>query len=252
MPKKPVVSKDALLAVEAKLKRANECIGNLNSEIDVFLKKPEGGFGQYGEEAFHKFHEYARAKGTPPKRFSVLAGEVVHHLRSIFDHLIWDISDESFRRSNEARIGFPVVKRKPGNKKEISSYEGKIEGITSKRARKLIEELQPYNAPNALDFPLLILHNLNRIDKHQTIVLVECQWSATLSIPLRLFKWTVIGRPDIDPKLFEPAPTDKVNSNLSINIAFAEFGQRKNQPVIPSLTQLSNFTADVMGQFSTL
>jgi hypothetical protein len=49
-------------------------------------------------------------------RFSVLAGEVIHHLRSCLDHLVWQLSSEPFRSAHSDRIEFPVYERAPVGK----------------------------------------------------------------------------------------------------------------------------------------
>jgi hypothetical protein len=125
-------------------------------------------------------------------------------------------------------------------------------GIDSAAARKLIKQLQPYNAQDALDDPLTILHNLDRTDKHQTLVLVQSKWNMKLSIPLSLFTWTIIGRPDIDRKLLTDARKRKLTAEFSLYVAFPQFGRRENLPVVSSLMQLSDAVAEAIRQFSEL
>lgn len=236
--------------VRAKLERADESIRNLDSEIVEFLKKPKGGFSNDQEKATHEFLEHARRE--VPARFGVLAGEVAHHLRSVLDHVVWELSSAQYRRTKESQIAFPILLTKPSKKEEIASYYRRIQGVESLDARDLIEKLQPYNTADPVDDPLAILHEFDRIDKHRTLVLVECKWQMGLTIPLRAFTWSIIPGTDIDEKLFSQTLADKVRSELSLYIAFPQFGRRPNQEVIPSLTQLANFTGDVIRQFSEL
>ena len=73
----------------AKVKRAKECIKNLNVEITAFLgsePKPYRVVGKQDEQT----GEYAFIASCPslPPRFAVLIGEIIHHLRSSLDHLL--------------------------------------------------------------------------------------------------------------------------------------------------------------------
>jgi hypothetical protein len=95
-------------------------------EIHAFLKMPKGGFNKDSEEASHAFLQHARRE--IPARFGVLAGEVVHHLRSILDHIIWLLSSEQYRRTNETQIAFPICVAEPRRMAERSRYDRKIGG----------------------------------------------------------------------------------------------------------------------------
>src|ERR1700686_745705 len=74
----------------AKLERAKENVRNLNAEIETFLGADPKPYQVVGEHKGNglKYAFVVRGNPTMPLRFTVLAGEVVHHLRSILDHLI--------------------------------------------------------------------------------------------------------------------------------------------------------------------
>ena len=75
----------------AKTRRAQESIHDLEQEITAFFQRdppPYKIVKQYQNNGL----EYAfLAFGEPeaPLRFAVLAGEIVHHLRSSLDHLVY-------------------------------------------------------------------------------------------------------------------------------------------------------------------
>ncbi len=234
--------------VQEKLKRADESIRNLNAEITAFLKPPEGGFSKNKLKAANEFREHAARE--IPVRFGTVAGEIAHHLRSCLDHITWLLSSDAYRRSHETAIAFPVCIKKPGKKDELSSYNRKIEGIQSVAARALIERLQPYNAANPADDPLAIIHHLDRIDKHQTIVLIAAFWNMTAQIP-PLRTWLISGFEVNQEPFFTPA-ADNLKLQFSQYIALGEFGERKRQPLIPALTQLADAIRDVVRMFSEL
>lgn len=251
MVPQPLLAQDQLAGVYEKLKRADESIRSLNSEIVAFLKeRPDGGFSGEKQKASKEFVEF-HSKREIPLRFGVIAGEIVHHLRSSLDHIAWLLSSGQYRQSSGTQIALPILVSKPGKKSEVASYKGRIEGIKSKEARSLIEKLQPYNAPDPLDDPIAIILEFDRIDKHRTLMLVENQWQMGLTIPLRFFTWTITGL-DIDQELLTPTPADQLKLEFSMSVAFPQFGKRKNQPVIPGLTELANNLRVVAGRFSEL
>jgi hypothetical protein len=166
--------------IHEKLKRADENIVNLKTEIGAFLNE-----GMYpviphpDSTTWQEAVNYHRSKPIP-KRFSVLAGEIVHHLRSSLDHIIWHFSD--VKSANvQTSIEFPVFETEPIEKDKIRNYERKIKGIRSPAVLKLIKDLQPYNAgADAADESLLIVHNMDRFDKHRELVIVHSAVSITV------------------------------------------------------------------------
>jgi hypothetical protein len=58
-------------------------------------------------------------------------------------------------------------------KNEIEKYDRKIQGITNSNVRRLIDKLQPHNdGTDVGDYPLLIVHNMDRFDKHRELAIV--------------------------------------------------------------------------------
>ncbi|MGA7634223.1 MAG: hypothetical protein WCB11_25935, partial [Terriglobales bacterium] len=88
-----------------------------------------------------------------------MAGEVIHHLRSILDHIVsivWHFPSDDARSKASNSIEFPAFESEPARKNEIEKYEREIQGITNSNVRRLIDELQPYNAGTDVgDYPLL-------------------------------------------------------------------------------------------------
>jgi hypothetical protein len=246
--KPPILTADELIGIREKLTRADETVANLNSEITTFLKAaPEGGFSQHKHEAAKQWADF-HAKHPLPRRFGVIAGEIVHHLRSSLDHIVWNLSSETYRRQHERDIGFPILTDPPDTKEKQRNYERRLAGITSTAALRLIEELQPYKAQNPLDNPLAIVHQLDRIDKHQNLVLVIASFDAVMHVPMALFSQTLLGPFAGGLEKIRDAD-QKVQIKVSRQVAFAKFGGRKNQPVIPALTYLVNAIGDVINRF---
>ena len=241
----------ALDGVREKLTRANENICALGVEIDAFLKeRPEGGFSSDKHQAANEFVRF-HAHREIPQRFGVIAGEIVHHLRSSLDHVAWLLSEETYRQTKETAIGFPIFTEQPTRKDEIKNYSRKVNGIKSGSALKLIESVQPYHAVIPMDDPLALVHELDRIDKHQNLVLVVASMDMRISYPLALTQSLAIGGLGMDEDAFVKYFESKVQMQISNQIAFAKFGSGRNQNVIPALTVLVSAVRDVVELFSS-
>jgi len=254
--KPPLLSSIQLAGIEEKLKRADENILNLGVEIGAFLKaSADAGVADDKRKAAEKWLKFHIEREIPP-RFPVLAGEVIHHLRSSLDHLTWVLSSESYRRTNETDISFPMLSKRPKSKKDKeSAYDRKIQGITAPAALTLIEQLQPYNVGNPADHPLAIIHHLDNFDKHRALVLVEATFDALISLPTKMLSTTMIGGGQSlkeNEYSFTPDSANKGEIKLSRQVAFAEFGERKRQPVVPSLTQLMHELRNIVRKFGDL
>jgi hypothetical protein len=143
-------------------------------------------------------------------------------------------------------LEFPII-RESGKYPAVAG--GKIKGVSSTAAKR-IEGLQPYNAiGNIEDHPLLIIHNLDIIDKHRLLILVGGElkiWSGDF------MKWQP-GELDkvITHRLTRtPSAHPDADYQVSFDIAFDVFGSRRGEAVIPSLQQLTDFVSGVIDSFS--
>jgi hypothetical protein len=230
------------------LKRADENIVNLNREIDIWLNDSPAPVGiEDDDETFLKFAgEHIDRK--IPLRFSVLAGEVIHHLRTSLNHLAFQLTPEPLRISNEIHIEFPIYREDPeriaAKKHELPGYYRKIEGI-SKTAKALIKGLQPHKRPDPLNDPLFIIHEMDRTDKHRELALVNPGFNLRLDAD-------VVREIHQNAQLTGNIPSAgdmAMNSKFTAEVAFRQFGEWQDQPVIPSLSQLSKSVRDVVALF---
>jgi hypothetical protein len=184
-----------------------------------------------------------------PSRFSVLAGELVHHLRSCFDHVVWHFSTGP--KQNNMPVDFPVFEERPINSNERARFEGKIQRITDPNVRTLIDTLQPYNAADPLDDPLLIIHNFDIVDKHRELVL--CIATGSFVFPAKIapvIESYQRANPELDSA--KVARHFKRHGTPEPCISFSDFGRREIQPVIPGLTELFNYTVNAIKGFEAL
>ncbi len=257
-PPQTLLLPEQLAGVREKLKRADETIKNLNSEIVTFLnERPKTGFSKDKQKAAQEFVEFYTKRGIPP-RFGVLAGEVAHHLRSSLDHVAWMLSDDDYRTRHERWVSFPIAKVKPTTEKELTAYGRQIKGISAKNAVALIDRLQPHHATNATNNPLSILHDLDRKNKHQTLALIVCAWNANVTLKFSTFSTFMIGGGDsLDKQMeregFSRLPlAPKSELEFSPYVAFDQIGGWKGEAVVPALTHLLSEIARIVDSFAVL
>lgn len=235
--------------IAEKLVRAEENIRNLDSEIELFFEKSEYPvLPENDYDLLLKAIDYHKNL-VVPTRFSVLAGEIIHHLRSCYDHVVWHFSVQSVR--NIRKIEFPVFDQTPTNHDQRKQFAGKIEGIVDSNVRSLIEGFQPYNSPDPHNNELWIIHDFDIIDKHQELVI--CAPTGTTVFPIEM-EGVIEGykreHPDLGPA--QISRHFKQYGRTQPNISFRNFGRNEIEPISQGLRKLFNSTSDAMKKFEAL
>ena len=247
--------KHPFAGIAEKLKRADENIAYLHGEIGRFFdgcKYPVIPYidGQEWEDAIN-YH----ASLAIPIAFSVLCGEIIHHMRSCLDHIAWHFSSAQYRREHDSRIEFPIYRDKPLTKDQIARYNGKVEGITKPRVRELIEELQPYHrGSDAINHPLCIIHDMDRFDKHRELMMISSciHWTvpgATIADIVAAMRQNE-GKPLTPEEQTRAERTLQMETKISPQVAFVQFGNRQREPIIPSLKQLQDIVDRTVNIFA--
>jgi hypothetical protein len=234
--------------IAEKLVRAEENIYNLHAEMEGFFEKCDyPTLPQDDKEMLLKAIQYHKNLVIPP-RFGMLAGEIIHHLRSCFDHVAWHFSVGPV--DDPRRIEFPVFE-KPFNNDRRKRFEGKIQGITDLKARSLIERIQPHNAPYPLDDPLWIIHDFDILDKHREPIL--CAGTGSTVLP-RSMKGVIDSYQRAHPELTSAqiARHFKGDGPTQPSVSFRNFGRREIYPVSEGLIDLFNYTISVVDEFRNL
>lgn len=257
----------------AKIQRAEESIRNLDGEITAFLHReppPYKIVGQHQKEGL----EYAFvAFGDPevPLRFAVLAGEIIHHLRSSLDHLVYALIIQNGGTPTKNNQ-FPICATT--EKFDQACTSGMINGV-SPSAKQLIMAVQPYTSTTPDDTILHVVNQYDIFDKHRLLVVVTTmvRLGNTITIgtnaeiaatPTRQGKTpTIVGHGDPAPRkiskegvevftirLAEPAPEFVATADIVPQLAFEECGRVKFAPVIQTLTGLLAGTRHTIDTFS--
>jgi hypothetical protein len=129
----------------AKVERAKEQIHYLNNEIDTLLNGHT--YSIVGECQPERQRYIFKIVGPPvPLRISVIAGEIIHHLRSCFDYIVWALASKNGLQDTE-KVSFPVCQTLDKFKRAVRN--GILKGVSAIH-QPLIEALQPYNTPDPL------------------------------------------------------------------------------------------------------
>ena len=260
-------SKHPLDGARERLKRADENIRNLNTEVDTFLAGLPRVRFEFGKnniiisdkdrEAYEKLRDHALAQTAIP-RLGVLAGEIVHHFRCAFDHLIWQLADSEAQRRFAKEIEFPICETSPecfiresDRKVKHSAYCRKVQGVSSLTALARIHSLQPYIRSDVHNSPLLQIHVLDKFDKHRELVdVIRAPYGRAVANS----RQTVHTVKDSASGGFRivggETPKVDVYAEMFLDVAFTQLRQWESQPLIPSLKNLLSFTSDTIESFA--
>lgn len=150
-----------------KFRRAKELTDSLEEVIQAFAQSDEfwvdDAPGKKPTE--HRLVVY----GPPvPLRISVLAGEIIHHLRSVLDHMIRQLVLANGEKPE--RQAFPVCDSPKAFLKQKNGES--LQGVSA-AARSLIDSFQPYHVPSGFEWSLLwVLHRMDIEDKHRLLTVV--------------------------------------------------------------------------------
>lgn len=236
----------------AKIDRADEHITNLAVETSAFLdtkpylityeRHPKKGL-------VLQCHCDDAAIAPFLVRFGTITGEVMHHLRSSLNHLVWQLSDGQHTTSTE----FPIFK----DKREYKARVGrKVKFITDPKVLALIERAQPYKRAWTKD-PLWLVQHLDIVDKHHVLIVAggstefwknrrrhPTGWSLEeplISHYVPLKDGAIVAKPIGRP----------VNMDFKAvyHVVLPQIGRIPSEPLVPRLTQISEYVRVLISKF---
>jgi hypothetical protein len=151
-----------------KIARAEEHAETINNEVREWSATDPYGLIQKRDSqgSRHSFHIEVRNE-PPLQRWSLIAGDCVHNLRSALDHFLYAIvlrKPAGILPGYERSIQFPIADC-PSRMPTEKWY-----GLLSGKVRTAIDGVQPYNRPHADFRPLLgVVRDLNNSDKHRLL-----------------------------------------------------------------------------------
>jgi hypothetical protein len=236
------------LSARRKIERANHHIKEVQSQIVAFLatdfhhpvveKDPET-----GNLRLNFWHPGPHAMPG----FGATIGDAVHNLRCALDHTISEIV--RMCGGNDVNVHFPMHETREELKKSID--HGLKKKIGPELCSFIIETIKPYRCGN---YPLWALNKLDNLDKHRMILVTN--YTVTIGV-YTVDKDSLLGPfpenhfcimtdgsavPDGGPAYLH----NQAYANPAMDICFDERHFFQDEPVIPTLEQLSELVSGVV------
>lgn len=171
-------------AIFLKLKRANKHIEELERAIDIFGKsRPYEISGKRDIQTREELLYISKAPPIPDD-IPIIAGDVIQNLYCGLDYFAWEIVKASGIKTPGTSTYFPISENVPSTKDDISSYNRKVDGMRDD-AKKAIQAMEPYRGRNN---HFWMLHKLNNLNKHRTLLTVGFAASGGISGPVDAMK----------------------------------------------------------------
>lgn len=254
-------------SIQAKIERANEHIDTLETEINSLIESDVYRLASEPEADARK-SIISVVGPSPPLRFAVVVGEIIHALRSCLDHLICQlviINGHAVTRDHQ----FPICDTPETFK--AARRRGYMKGVSAS-ARALIEELQPYkkSKENIKANVLYLLREMDNADKHRLLAVVatlanvrELRIGGDLSPRPDRESATIVG---LDPPkkaqrptkkgtaiqrihFADPEPSVEITGKPVIQVVFDDLGPMTEQPVTSVVQQLRDWTVSLINEF---
>lgn len=237
----------------AKIGRARELAYAIERQIEDLMA--DGHFEVVGENQPQLSRYAFWVEGRElPLSISVAAGEVIHHLRSALDHVIWALA--LTKKANPSnRIQFPVADTPKRFRDAIKL--GLLDGVPQ-AAHAVIEGFQPYNADPLENSVLKILHAMDVVDKHRLLVVLTTAMRPALQIKVNpkghgfvirlpdprtksIFHRAIENGKEVQWIAYDPGGPDvTVENDFSVEVCFLEIGTLPPQPLVHTLHFLCN------------
>ena len=263
-----------LIGIRAKIERSKHHINDLERRLHTFREsRPYRLISEPDADARQQLCK-VRVHAAIPPELAVVAGEIVHQLRSSLDHLAWQLWDKNGRvKLREDKVYFPVYE---ADDKYNAERPNKVEGVFAPAAVRILDDLKPYAAGNDL---LWKLHKLNNIDKHRHLSVVACALEsvgllisgAGFNPPENAARFDMLKPQSAGDELrviedgavvcaygsFTPPgclPVSNVDMNLQaiFEIVFGEPRVVRGEPVLHLLHQLTGLTDGIVSLFEPL
>jgi len=260
-----------------KINRASEHIQYLDSAVRAFLDSSYGVTRDRNPDTGDiEYRVRNSANRETITRFAVIAGEVIHHLRSSLDHLAWQLVKANGHPHPDIfkpRVEFPVF---VDREKYMSHGAGKIKAA-GEEAAKAVERLQPYNRGDEFKTdPLWIIHYLDIVDKHKLLPIIVnaidverpegVEWKLLLYhsevamtfVPEQPMGVIPIGRyrrfdmQDGAVIFSAPPAYMDVDFKFRFEVVLGNIGALRHQSIVITLQNLRDSTVKIINQFVRL
>lgn len=161
--------------ISEKNNRARQLTAELEKQVELFLSSLAGGTEAGGTEWEVRSDSVvlkSKARIYAPPSIRILTGEVLFHLRTLLDHLAWQLALLATDKPG-SKTEFPVFKDR---KIYLSNLRKKIGDLPSEIAQA-IEAEQPFNRDDPESDPLWLLHQLCNYEKHRMVSVIHATYN---------------------------------------------------------------------------
>ena len=262
-----------LAGCRAKIARAEETLSGLARDVAAFLESPPYRIVRQHQDGGLEYAFIAYGEPRPPLRFAVLAGEIIHHLRSSLDHVVHALVLRNGRTPTLTNQ-FPICTTAKAF--QLACDRGQIKGVGASAAG-LIEAAQPFTSQAPDDTILHVVGQYDNTDKHRLLVVVATIVRLGSTVNVGVDEQILAARPERggkppaivalgDPapreltrdgvvvftiRLEEPAPEFTADAQFVPQVAFQQCGRIKLAPVVDTLRHLIAGTRRTVESFAT-
>jgi hypothetical protein len=237
-----------------KIKRAHRHINELNQMVEGFIKSDFYTPVFYSEMKTRKsIFAMVKLADFPTPLASLIIGDTVSNLRAALDYITSHIIGR-----DDNRVNFPMNKSR--DDLVTGTVFKSIEKTRPEIAKFILDEIQPHEGGKLPVWPLAKLSN---IDKHKLLVAnfevthffgtdFECQGENGASMHWHDNALSLSG-PGTGRFWVSQIPITKINNYgyPTGNIFFGQGGPFENEPIVPTLAQLSDVVAQIVMAFET-
>lgn len=154
-----------------KVERARDHLDTLDLEIKAFRSsKPYRVVREFdSEQRRHIFR--VKIDRVLPTHIELTIGDAVHNLRATLDHIVWQLARRAVEEPS-TYTAFPIFDDLKRWRQNMTDKRCMLLEVTD-GARDVIEAMQPYHRPDPHQSILWVLHQLDIVDKHRTIQIIE-------------------------------------------------------------------------------
>jgi hypothetical protein len=172
-----------------KTSRAKVHLENLREKLAVFCKNPCDFLGE--DDLENQLHIVRMKVKDIPDEIPLILGDLLSCLRSALDQTVWCLAKINATPGYPEHTQFPILEQR-----DVARFDRQTRGVPTEAVR-IIESLQPYNAPTEAAVREHLLWRLNKlcnIDKHIRIpmrgVTGMVKWSTFISFNAKDFMLT--------------------------------------------------------------
>jgi hypothetical protein len=261
------VSARRLKGPRAKIERAKEHVRDLEAEVRRFHETRPYEVGTDEESQPGKRLTKLTKAERPPDRLALIAGDVIHNLRSALDLLIWQLV-EANGVTPSRQDAFPI--HESAEKFEAQGVP-RVKGRIAKDALDVLRAVKPYQGGNDA---LWRLHHLDIADKHRTLYLVgsafqsmalpfpiPSDWPAEAVEGMRQLMGQTFYRPadrmfplkEGDVLFIDNEPAQpKTEMKFRFDVAFGQGEIVEGEPILDVLNELGDATEKTVELFAPL